>query len=73
MKKIAIATATRAEYGILHPLLVRLMEEKEFDVQLLVTGTHLEEQFGYTVKEIEKDGIPTVSYTHLTLPTICSV
>ena len=58
MKKIAIATATRAEYGILHPLLVRLMEEKEFDVQLLVTGTHLEEQFGYTVKEIEKDGIP---------------
>lgn len=58
MKKIAIATATRAEYGILHPLLVRLVEEKEFDVQLLVTGTHLEEQFGYTVKEIEKDGIP---------------
>ena len=58
MKKIAIATATRAEYGILHPLLVRLMEEKAFDVQLLVTGTHLEEQFGYTVKEIEKDGIP---------------
>lgn len=55
MKKIAIATATRAEYGILHPLLVRLMEEKAFDVQLLVTGTHLEEQFGYTVKEIEKD------------------
>lgn len=38
----------------MHPLLVRLMEEKEFDVQLLVTGTHLEEQFGYTVKEIEK-------------------
>ena len=34
MKKIAIATATRAEYGILHPLLVRLVEEKEFDVQL---------------------------------------
>ena len=54
MKKIAIATATRAEYGILHPLLVRLMEEKAFDLQLLVTGTHLEEQFGYTVKEIEK-------------------
>ena len=40
MKKIAIATATRAEYGILHPLLVRLMEEKEFDVQP-VSYTHL--------------------------------
>ena len=54
MKKIAIATATRAEYGILHPLLVRLMEEKAFDVQLLVTGTHLEEQFGYTVFQLHE-------------------
>lgn len=58
MKKIAIATATRAEYGILHPLIVRLMKEKEFHVQLLVTGTHLEKQFGYTMQEIEKDGLP---------------
>ena len=36
MKKIAIVTATRAEYGILHPLLVRLMEEESFDVVFII-------------------------------------
>ena len=61
MKKIAIATATRAEYGILRPLIKRLQQEPEFDVQLLVTGTHLSQKYGYTVEEIEKDGIPIFS------------
>lgn len=58
MKKLAIATATRAEYGILRPLILRLQQEPEFDVQLLVTGTHLSEQYGNTEEEIERDGIP---------------
>ena len=35
-KKIAIVTATRAEYGILKPLIVALKEEKLFDVQVIV-------------------------------------
>lgn len=58
MKKIAIVTATRAEYGILRPLILRLQQEPEFEVQLLVTGTHLSQKYGNTVEEIEKDGIP---------------
>lgn len=58
MKKIAIVTATRAEYGILRPLIVRMRKEPEFTVQLLVTGTHLSEAYGNTVSEIEADGIP---------------
>lgn len=58
MKKVAIVTATRAEYGILRPLILRLFQEPQYDVQLLVTGTHLSEQYGNTVEEIEKDGIP---------------
>lgn len=58
MKKIAVVTATRAEYGILRPLIYRIWQEKEFELQLLVTGTHLSEKYGKTVAEIEKDGIP---------------
>ena len=58
MKKLAIVTATRAEYGLLHPLIVQLGKEPDFDVQLLVTGTHLSEQYGATVSEIERDGLP---------------
>lgn len=57
MKKIAIITATRAEYGILYPLIRRCLDEKEFETQVIVTGTHLSEKFGYTINEIEQDGI----------------
>lgn len=57
-KKIGIVTATRAEYGILKPLIVRLRRQPEFEVQLYVTGTHLEERYGNTIQEIEADGIP---------------
>lgn len=57
MKKIAIVTATRAEYGILKPLICRLEQEKKFEVQLYVTGTHLSKRYGNTKQEIEADGI----------------
>ena len=57
MRKIAIVTATRAEYGILRPLIFRLNEEKTFQVQLYVTGTHLSQQYGNTQEEIVKDAI----------------
>lgn len=58
MKKVAIVTATRAEYGILRPLLIRLEAEAEIELQLLVTGTHLSEKYGKTEDEIVKDGFP---------------
>ena len=58
MKKISIVTATRAEYGILHPLIVRLLACEKWVTQVVVTGTHLDEEFGYTCREIERDGVP---------------
>lgn len=57
MKKIAVVTATRAEYGLLRPLIFRLRDEKAFELQLLVTGMHLSQKYGNTQSEIEKDGI----------------
>lgn len=57
MNKIAIVTATRAEYGILRPLILRLLQEPEFEVRLYVTGTHLSVAYGGTEKEIEEDGL----------------
>ena len=57
MKKIAILTATRAEYGLLKSVIKKLIERKEIDVKVLVTGMHLSPEFGMTVKEIEDDGI----------------
>lgn len=58
MKEIAVITATRAEYGLLKPVILALQASPAFRVSVLVTGTHLSETFGYTVREIEQDQIP---------------
>ena len=54
MKKIAVVTATRAEYGLLSPVIkeLRKYESEELNTDLIVTGTHLSEKYGMTVKEI---------------------
>ena len=56
MKKVCVVTATRAEYGILTPLIKRIQDDEELELQLVVTGTHLSHKHGMTVNQIEKDG-----------------
>ena len=56
MRKICVVTGTRAEYGILKPLLAEIDSDEFLRLQLVVTGTHLSEKYGATYKEIEKDG-----------------
>lgn len=58
MKKVCVVTATRAEYGLLKPVIQRILDEAELELCLLVTGAHLSKLHGETVKEIEKDGFP---------------
>lgn len=57
MKKIAVLTATRAEYGLLKNIIIKLKKIKEFETKVIVTGMHLSPEFGLTYKEIEQDGI----------------
>lgn len=56
-KKICILTATRAEYGLLKPVILKLLAVSEFEVHVVATGMHLSPEFGLTYKEIENDGI----------------
>ena len=56
MKSICVITATRAEYGLLKPLMDLVNQSKSFHLQVLVTGAHLSPEFGLTYKTIEKDG-----------------
>ena len=55
--KICAVTTTRADYGIMRPLLLKLNKADWCDLVLAVTGTHLLKAFGYTIKEVEKDGL----------------
>jgi len=55
MIRIDILTTTRAEYGLLRPLIRNMAKDAWFDMRILVSGTHLSESFGMTCQEIEKD------------------
>ncbi|HEC1539635.1 TPA: UDP-N-acetylglucosamine 2-epimerase (hydrolyzing) [Campylobacter upsaliensis] len=54
-KKIALVSATRAEWYLLWNLAKELEKDEGIELLLLVTGAHLSESFGNTYKEIEKD------------------
>jgi UDP-hydrolysing UDP-N-acetyl-D-glucosamine 2-epimerase len=54
--RIGVFTATRAEYGLLYPVLAALHESERLDSVLIVSGTHLSPDHGMTASEIEADG-----------------
>ncbi len=54
---ITVLTATRAEYGLLSPIIHELQKRDCFDVKVVATGAHLSPEFGLTYKEIEADGV----------------
>lgn len=56
MNRIAVVTATRAEYGLLSPLIRRIDEDSTLELDLIVSGAHLSAKYGYTVDEIVNDG-----------------
>jgi len=56
VKKIAVFTGTRAEYGLLYWLMKEIEQDQELELQVIVSGMHLSHEFGYTVDSIEDDG-----------------
>ena len=55
---VCVVTGSRAEFGILLPLLRRLHDSSEIEFRLVVTGSHLSHAYGYTVDEIRRTGLP---------------
>lgn len=56
MKKVCVITATRAEYGLLKPLMQLIKASNQLQLQIIATGAHLSPEFGLTYKNIENDG-----------------
>lgn len=59
MKKITlcVVTSTRAEFGLLLPLLRELDRDKDITLRLVVTGAHFAGSQGNTIQEIAASGI----------------
>ncbi len=56
LRRIAVITGTRAEYGLLRSTMEAVDKHPDLQLQLAVTGMHLLKKFGHTVDEIVKDG-----------------
>lgn len=56
MKRVCVITGTRAEYGLLRPLMARIAASEVLSLHLVVTGAHLSPAFGDTWREIVADG-----------------
>lgn len=63
---VCVVTGTRAEYGLLKPLLFKLRDDRDIDLTLAVTGSHLVDPFGNTQDEIIQDGLK--DYTKIPIP-----
>src|SRR5580658_4869081 len=66
MRKVAVFTGSRAEYGLQYPILRAIAEDPRLEYSLLTGGTHLAEDFGRTLDEIESDGF--LSYRQVRVP-----
>jgi UDP-hydrolysing UDP-N-acetyl-D-glucosamine 2-epimerase len=60
VRKICVFTGTRAEYGLLRPLISALIATPLIATSLLVTGAHLSEAHGNTMDEISLDGLAAI-------------
>ncbi len=55
-RRICVLTGNRAEYGLLRWTMQEIADDPALELQVAVTGAHLEPKFGMTVRQIEEDG-----------------
>jgi GDP/UDP-N,N'-diacetylbacillosamine 2-epimerase (hydrolysing) len=56
-KKICIITGSRSDYSLLRSIIFTIKKDKNINLKIITTGSHLEKNFGYTVKELINDGL----------------
>ena len=63
--KIACITGTRADYPRVKSVLYEIKKRKNFELQLIVTGSHLLKEYGYSAQEIIDDGFQIDKEVHM--------
>ena len=66
MRRIAVVTTSRADYGLLKPLMRSIDDDPALSLQLIVSGTHLCPSHGSTMRDIEEDGF----HVSMALPVV---
>jgi UDP-hydrolysing UDP-N-acetyl-D-glucosamine 2-epimerase len=66
-KRICFITGTRAEYGLLKPLIDKIRSDPAFKCNLIATGSHLSPEFGLTRTEIQRDKVPITETIEIVL------
>lgn len=56
VRRIAVVTSSRAEYGLLYWTMRALAEDPRAILLVIATGTHLSRRFGHTIDAIRADG-----------------
>lgn len=56
MRSIGVVTCARSDFGLYLPLLAAIRKHPELEFRIIVTGSHLSQAFGLTVKQIESEG-----------------
>ena len=57
MRKFSVFSGSRSEYGLLKSLLKKLDTSKNFDLNLIISGSHFLKRYGNTFQEIKNDKI----------------
>jgi len=65
-RKIAIATSTRADWGLLKDIARRLRECDTAEVRIIATNMHLNPDYGMTINEITDDGFTVDARVEMT-------
>ena len=60
-KKIIFVTSTRADYGKLKTVIIKLQRNRNLITRVFVTGMHNMDSYGKTIGEIKKDKIKNLS------------
>ena len=68
MRTICVITGTRADFGLLCPLMRRIADDPDLRLQVVATAMHVSPDFGMTVNEIEADGFTVDARIDMLLP-----
>ncbi|MBI2062847.1 MAG: UDP-N-acetylglucosamine 2-epimerase (hydrolyzing) [Candidatus Yanofskybacteria bacterium] len=60
-KKVAYVSGTRADFGLMTPILRAIDKSKKLNLQVYATGIHLMPEFGETVRHVRKEFPDTIS------------